>query len=311
MATTYLTTANVAVFNKTDMDLVVDDILNASPLLRVLAARTCKSNSFVYTRKTVAPSVGFRAANDGIFGAVTTREKITVSLGILDASFAVDVAVAQADERGWQHIMAEEAIDHLRAAMFQVEKQVLNGTKNVGTNAFAGLADSTYLDVTGDSMVVDAGGAQNFTGSSVYLIRSGPGDIEVLWGQDGEIAIGDMQVIERAGESSGTFPAYYHPITGWAGLKIGSIYSAARIANITEETNCGLDDDLIAEALGLFPADRPPTHIVMNRRSLRQLQQSRTATNATGAPAPFPTEAFNVPIIVTDALLNTEQLLGA
>jgi hypothetical protein len=46
----------------------------------------------------------------------------------------------------------------------------------------------------------------------------------------------------------------------------------------------------------------------MNRRSLRQLQQSRTATNSTGAPAPFPTEAFGVPIVVTDALLSTEAL---
>jgi len=46
----------------------------------------------------------------------------------------------------------------------------------------------------------------------------------------------------------------------------------------------------------------------MNRRSLKQLQVSRTATNATGAPAPFPQESFGVPIIVTDAILSTEAL---
>jgi hypothetical protein len=52
-----------------------------------------------------------------------------------------------------------------------------------------------------------------------------------------------------------------------------------------------------------------PTILVMNRRSLKQLQESRTATNATGAPAPFPSEAFGVPILVTDAITNTEALL--
>ena len=48
---------------------------------------------------------------------------------------------------------------------------------------------------------------------------------------------------------------------------------------------------------------------VMNRRSLRQLQNSRTATNPTGAPAPIPDSAFGVPIIVTDAIVSTEALL--
>lgn len=311
MTHTYLTTANVAVFNKTDLDIVVDDILNRAPLLQVLAARTCKSNVFYYTRKTAAPAVGFRAANDGVEQKVTTREKVTCTLGIVDASFAVDLAVAQSDERGWQHLMGEEALDHLRQAMFKVEQQILNGTNNVASDAFNGFPDFTSLDVTGDSMVIDAGGTVRYAATSVYLVRSGPGDVEVLWGQEGQISIGDMQIIERDGSATGTFPAYYHPITGWAGLKVGSNYSVARIANITTETNCDLDDDLIAEALGEFPADRPPTYIVMNRRSLRQLQQSRTATNATGAPAPFPSEAFNIPIVVTDALLNTEDLVGA
>jgi hypothetical protein len=46
----------------------------------------------------------------------------------------------------------------------------------------------------------------------------------------------------------------------------------------------------------------------MTRRSRGQLRNSRTATNATGAPAPMPTEVGGVPIEVTDSLSNVEAL---
>jgi len=41
---------------------------------------------------------------------------------------------------------------------------------------------------------------------------------------------------------------------------------------------------------------------------LKQLRDSRTATNVTGAPAPRPTEVEGIPIIVTDAIVNTEAV---
>jgi hypothetical protein len=46
--------------------------------------------------------------------------------------------------------------------------------------------------------------------------------------------------------------------------------------------------------------------IVMNRTALAELRDSRTATNPSGAPAPFPTEAFGIPIVVTDILGDGE-----
>lgn len=309
MADAYLTSANVAVFNKTDMDLLVSDVLNDSPFLAALAARTCRGNTFAYTRETAAPSTGFRAVNDGVENTKGTYEKVTVSLGVLDASFAVDVAAAQVDERGWDHIMAVEAMAHLKSAMSNFEKQIIYGTGNVSSNAFDGFADQTNLDGLSDAMVVDAGGTTASTGSSVWLVRMGEADVQALWGQEGEITIGDMQIIERSGSATGRFPAYYHPITAWTGLKIGSTYSVARIANLTEDSGKGLTDDLIYEALSLFPASRQPNVIVMNRRSLRQLRESRTATNATGAPASRPTEVDGYPIITTDSITSTEALL--
>jgi hypothetical protein len=141
----------------------------------------------------------------------------------------------------------------------------------------------------------------------VWAIKDGPLDVEVLWGQSGVIQIGDLQIVERAGSGTGLFPAYYHPINGWAGLKIGSVYSVGRLSNIDSTATHMLTDDDLSELLALFPVGREPSYLVMSRRSRKQLQQSRTATNATGAPAPVPMEAFGVPIIATDAVLNTEN----
>ena len=309
MADAYLTSADVAHFNKTDMDLLVSDVLNEAPVLAALSARAIRGNSFVYTRQSAAAAAGFRAVNDGIENTKSTYAKITCSLGVLDASFGVDVAAAQVDERGWEHIMGIEASSHLTSAMSKFEQQIFNGTVGgASSDAFNGFADDAVMHV-GGAMNVDAEGDTASTGSSCYLIRSGEGDVQALWGQNGELAIGELQVLERAGSATGRFPAYYHSITGWTGLAQGSSYSVARICNLTEQAGKGLTDALIYQALALFPAARGPNMIACSRRSLRQLQASRTATSATGAPAPFPTEVEGVPIITTDSLLNTETIL--
>lgn len=305
----YLTSANVATFNKTDMDLLINDVLDAAPLLSRLAARTCKGYTFIYNRQSANPAVGFRAVNDGIFTTVATRAQVTATLAVLDASFAVDIAAAQSDERGAAHLMAEEAMSHLRQAMREVEEQIIYGTGNDAAG-FAGLVSQTNLNENDDEMVIDATGSTSSTGSSCWLIRTGPANIEVLWGQDGVISLGDQQIVERAGSSNGNFPALYVPICAWTGLKIGSTRSAARICNLTADSGKGLTDDLIARALALFPIDAMPNLIAMNRRSWRQLQNSRTATNPTGAPAPFPQDSFGFPIVVTDTISSTEAIVS-
>lgn len=310
MADTYLTSADVAYFNRVDMDITVSDVLNAAPALAAMAARRVAGNDFKYTRLTTAPAVGFRALNDGRENKKATREQVSIDLKYLDAGFNVDVAAAKMDHRGVDHVLAEEAMAHLEQALFEVEQQIWYGTGN-DANGFAGFGSQANLNNKDDVMVVDAAGTTAATGSSVWLVRFGDADVEVLWGQDGEISISDRMMVQRAGANQGTFWAYAHDISGWCGVKIGSTYSVARICNLTEDSGKGLTDALIAKAIAKFPSGRGPNVAVMNRRSLRQLQSSRTATSPTGAPAGFPQEAFGVPIIVTDSILSTETLLAA
>jgi len=59
----------------------------------------------------------------------------------------------------------------------------------------------------------------------------------------------------------------------------------------------------------LFPVDQKPNMIVMGRAQQHRLQTSRTATNPTGFPAPFPQEAFGIPIVVSEALAQNETAI--
>jgi hypothetical protein len=286
----YLTTADVLKFSPNwgvDPAVgLVSNVLNAAPLIQKLAARSIPGFTYKYTRKTADPSVGFRNANDGRTNSVATYDNITVALEILDATFWVDVAVAEADDRGVEACLAQQAADALEAAFFEAEKCVINGD----ADGFDGFAD--LLGDTSEDMVVNAEGSTALSASSVYAVRVGLNDCHLLWGQNGIIAAGDRSIVPVAGSSTGTFPSYYTPVTAWCGLQVGSAYSVGRIANLT--VGKPLDDDLLAELIAKFPAAKPPTLLVMNRRSLMQLQQSRTATNPTGSPAPFPSESFTM-----------------
>ena len=84
------------------------------------------------------------------------------------------------------------------------------------------------------------------------------------------------------------------------------ISAIGRIADL--DASAVLTDVLIASLISKAPVGGMWEYLYMNRRSLGQLQASRTATNATGTPAPFPTESFGIPIVVTDSIISTETL---
>lgn len=320
MAQDYLTLTELAKINDFNVtDVGMSDLLNDAPLLRLLAAETATNGvTHKYVKETGAPVVGFRAINDGVETDKSEDTAVTITLKLLDASFGVDMALADSFRGnrsvggGREAYIAREARRHMRAAFFHAEKQFIYGTGN-DSDGFDGLAHNAAFDKKDDTMVVDAGGTTANTGSSVWLIRTNAmgTDMQAIIGNDGKIVMDETVKVKADGSSTGHYTQLWTPIQGWLGLQIGSAYSVVRICNLTADSGKGLTDDLLAEAISKFPASRGPSHIVMNRRSLKQLQQSRTATNATGAPAPFPSESFGVPIVTTDAIVSTEALLAA
>lgn len=313
MADSFKTLSDLVTINdRRNAERDISDILNKAPVLAKLAADTCPETTHYYTKYTTAPTVGFRAVSDGRDNSKSVDTQVSVALKILDATFTVDTALADGYKDGVDAYLANEGARHLQQALFIAERQVFYGTVGGDAGGFSGFANEADLNGKTDANVIDAGGTTASTGSSVFLIRS-TGDFNgsaIISGKKGNIDIGDTSIVRMTGSSTGTYPAYYTPISGWLGLQRGGIYSVVRIANLTADSGKGLTDTLIAAALALFPASEGPTMIAMNRRSLEQLRKSRTATNATGAPAPVPTDSFNVPIIATDSIISTEALLS-
>lgn len=282
--------------NNADID--VSDLLDDAPLIRAMAAVTSsQGTSHKYNKRTVAAGVGFRSIGSGLDNSAGSIEQVTVALKLLDATVRRDKGAAKGYRGGESAYMANEARWALRAAFAHAEKQIILGTGNEA-DGFNGFNDSVFIDDQGDGMVVDAGGSG---GNSVYLIRSTPDDVALV--TNGEIEVGDLEGVSIY-DGSASYPGWQLSILSWLGLQVGNVFGISRIYNLDGTSGNTLTDDLIAEAYAKHPVGSKPTHIVMGREEQRQLQNSRTATTTTGAPAPFPTMWENLPIIVTDALVS-------
>ena len=315
MAETYATLAGLVQFNDQNLaDLDVTDLLQDAPLLAVLHAQGASNGTLhKYLKLTTASSAAFRAANAGLSKTNSADTLVTDTLAILDGSFPVDVALAQEAKNGVSAYLQMELMRTMKTVFSTAEKQVIYGTGNDATG-FAGLSDDAQLDAVADAMVLNAGGTTADVQTSVFLLRSGADDVSYILGNDGNIVVDeDPQIVPwtPVESSIATYPAYYTAVNGYSGFQIGGAFSAARICNVHETDNAGanaLTDDMIYDALALFPAGRQPNIITMNRQALKMLRASRTAVNQTGAPAPRPTEVEGIPIVVTDSIVSTEAV---
>jgi len=285
------------------------EVLNAAPFIARLPITDTSDGSAThkYTVYTGAPVVGFRSANSGRDYDHSVDSIVTVDCKILDFSWRVDKAEADSWRRGPEDLISREGMRHLMAALFKLEKQCFYGTSALGdSSGFSGFINSTYLDALADGMVVNAAGTTADVQSSLYAVRVGDDDCKLVTPMARGINLGQT-IVTEANDSN--HAVYYTPATMYIGLQMGGKYSIGRIANINGPTDTNpLNDDLISELLSEFPAGFGPSLMVCNRNSLRDLQQSRTATTITGAPAPFPDSAFGVPLFTTDALVQTEPV---
>lgn len=308
MPNVFTTTAELLQLGDGDIsDIDVSELLEDAPLIAAMSAiEASNEDSHSWLKKTAAPSAGFRSVNDGMENTKATYTKVTQALKLFDASFSIDMALLKL--RSGDAVKRREAVDHLKKAFTSMESQVVYGTGS-DSDGFAGFANETTVDDKNDAMVVDATGTTVNGATSVWAIRSGESAVSVCYGANGRIELGDEYMTTLEGATTGVYDAMRTPVMFWGGVQVATSLDLGRICNLTAQAGKGLTDDLIADLLAKFPAGRPPTHLVMNRQSRKQLQQSRTATNATGAPAPFPIEAFNVPILTTDQITNTEAIL--
>ena len=282
---------------------LIDETTKATPEVRLGAARTIKGISYKTLVRTGLPTVGFRLPNEGAAASHGVYENRTVETFTFNPRWECDKAVADRHEDGAQAFIAIEADGIMRAAMQWLAAQFYYGISN-DAKGFPGLLaayDST-------NMVIDATGTTANTGSSVWGVCFGTQRVQWVWGQDGSLDLSELMTARVTDGSSNPYTAYIQEMLAYPGLQVGDIRSIGRIKKLTADSGKGLTDSLLSQLLEKFPVGMKPDMWLMNRRSLGQLQRSRTATSPSGAPAPVPEEAFGIPIQVTDAILSTEAL---
>lgn len=268
------------------------------------ASRTIKGRTYKTVVRTALPTVGFRDANEGTAATKSVYENRTVETFIMNPKWRADKAVADSSEDGPEAEIALEAAAHTQAAQQTLSKQFYYGRATVGhAKGHPGLIDSVD-----SAYVVDAGGTTANTGSSVWAVKFGLKDVIWVWGQNGMLDLSDVDLRDVLDDSNNPFTAYCQEMFGYPGLQVGTPRAIGRIKKLTADSGKGLTDDLVSDLLVKLPTGMMPDVLFMTKRSHGQLQKSRTATNPTGAPAPFPTESHGVPIALTEGIVDTESL---
>ncbi len=317
MANSYFGVNDLITLNdRNAKDYGISNLLNKATVLSELSATPASDGTLhKYIVQTGAPNPQFRLVNVGKPNSNSVYTEYVAQLALMDGTFVVDIALANSYQFGAEKFLQKESAAQLRQAFFNIETQMWYGTTALGNAmGFTGFAQQTAMLTSTSPLCVNAGGTVANTASSVFILRS-PEDltgVAVVLGNSGNITIDPTVVTYKPDDTIPTnfLPAYMTPITGYSGVQTGGYYSAVRICNLTNESGHGLTDKLISSAISLMPADLQNDLIVcMDRRSLMQLQQSRTATNPTGQAAPFPTESYTYPIVVTDSIVNVEPII--
>lgn len=302
--------------NSEELVGIINDVVKTVPELGFFAASPVDKNSYNTLTVNSLPTVGFRDPSGLRAFDAPGLKQIEVACKYLDASWTLPVAIAQQDDWGENNAKALHMKTHLQSAFFWFSKQIWSGVTN-DANGFVGL--DALIDAVVDSssnreMVITANSGTVADASSVYAVRTGSDACQLAWGSKGQFDEGEVieqmlytQETEGSGSGATTVTKgawhYAQKLGGWCGLQVTSKYAAAKIEKLSAASGAvGLDDDLIYQLIAKFPVGMTPNGIFMNRRSLEQLRQSRTAYNTTGAPAPTPTEVAGIPVYVTDAI---------
>lgn len=300
----------LAINNSEEMLGVIHEVIQRIPELQFFAASPCTKNEYNSLIVTGLPAVGFRKVGKYRTFDDAKLKNQTTKCENLDASWEIEKALATQNDRGKEFAFALQTKTHLESAFFTVARQIWYGP-DADSEGFLGLAP--FIDGL-DEYTVDAGGTgSNLT--SVFAVSSSEETLQLAWGNEGRIQEGEVLeqlitkvVVENEKEVLKGKWHYAQSIEGYCGLQIGAKWCAGRITNISPTK--GLTDELIFELLSKFPSGKQPQALFLTPRSREQLRKSRTAVNATGAPAPTPEEVGGVQLVATDAISNNEELFA-
>jgi hypothetical protein len=283
---------------------ILDEVMGSYPEVASLPGRTINGTTFKVTLRKNNPKGGFRRANDGVHpGAAEYYEKL-VQAFIYENPIVVDGRVAEANEDGAEDYLAARSEEHVAGAFEGLAEQFYYGKNDEDELGFPGLKAVAELDV-------NATGANDATCTTAYLIRTGTDGVQFLFGNNAGLEVPEFREQAITLANGKILPkALVSPMGLWIGLQTVHPKSIVKIRNINTASGKGMTDALIQQALEKMPAgfrnDKSKLRLLMNARTVGQMQTSRTAVSnvayKNGAVADRPTESHGISIIETDSI---------
>lgn len=291
---------------------VVEAVLPENTFLAKMPVKTVSGTSYMYPVRTGIPKIRPRSYNAGVEPVKTSRSIKTAQLFPYDGAIVVDKLLVDSQPDGVSYIEDEARIIG-GAAFFGLSQDVIYGVKK-GELEIPGI-----INELGDYMTIsnDPDHATEATrrdgGTSVYALTMKPEDMHLL-NKDGRvISFGPTRIQDVPAETDdgtpGTHEAYIKHCSFHAGFVLKNQLAAARLCNIDSDNP--LTDESLQQLVEVFPAENPPQALLMNRFAAGQLRRSRSSkiTFAKSDGTMFAgkvTDFDDIPIIITDAILNDE-----
>ena len=301
---------------------IIEDLTNISPELGIFpASEELLSEPGILSYKTLhrtsRPTVAFAHNAEGFDASKSDLRLMDHECFRFGARVEAFKHIADNWRRGGAAgYQAFEAAGVVDAALQKIGSQIWYGTSS-DAKGFPGIK---AFSAFGGTYTYNAAGTTATTASSVYMVKFGERFCQLMpalaRNGTGLLDLPDFMVESILDANSKKAWAYTSELSSYVGLQIAAAHSVVRGCNFTADSGKTVTDAKLNAMLRLFPANFMPDRIFMSRRSLQQLQDSRTVTlygQGTTRPnqelvAPIPDNFEGIPIVTTDNILNTDAI---
>ena len=297
---------------------IVEEALAAVPEMQFFDADIIAGTVVNTLARVSLPTVAFRNIGDPVSSTRSGYETRPATLKMLSGRAEVtDAEVLANGLMTKDEQLVSESVAVLTAAFQALAKQIWTGSDAKGFTSAMSLVDA--------AMVTRAGDGEAGANTSVWFVGNGAKtkcgilfskNSGILADADIEFRKGDI-LVKNGDTVTGVEPGWIGDLTSYAGFHVANKKSLARLCNVTAET--GLTDDMLTDCIEAYAQmnnGAKPDGIFMSFNARKMLRKSRNLTlKAEGGDlsrfAPTPVEIDGIPIIATNAILDTEATVAA
>ena len=329
--------ATLSANNPTLIDVAsrLDPNLNVDKIVELLAATNPILNDMTFmegnlptghktTVRTGLPGVTWRKLYGGVQPSKSTTAQVTDSCGMLEAYAEVDKALADLNGNAAAFRLSEDKA-FVEAMSQEMAQTLFYGNESTEPEAFTGFAPRfNSLSAQNGDNIVNAQGAST-DNTSIWLIVWGPNTCHGIYpkGSTGGVQMRDLGevTVENVDGASGRAQMYRSHYRWDCGLTVRDWRYIVRIANIdVSDLNTVANTKFLvqwmiqaAERIPSFGAGRAAFYCNRNIREklrlgiLEKVSSNLTFESVAGKRVMMFDE---IPVVRTDALLNTESVVS-